>query len=126
MQAPTLDATATAIASAPRRAILERLAAAGSASVTELADLLGVSVPATLKHVDHLVRGGVITRSKTGRVVTVALVPGSLDELVAWATRTRLFWSNHLDRYAAHLAATTADDDNDDDNDDNDNDKERA
>lgn len=98
----TLDAAASAIASAPRRALVERLAV-GPAPVTELADLLGISVPAALKHVDRLVAGGLARRTKTGRVVTVTLVAGSLDGLVEWATRTQLFWSNHLDRYASHL-----------------------
>lgn len=102
----TLDAAAAAIASAPRRLIVERLAA-GPASITDLADLVGVSVPAALKHVDRLVDGGLVTRVKHGRVVTVSLVPGSLDALVEWATRTRLFWTNHLDRYAAHLSTTS-------------------
>lgn len=102
MRAPGLDAVANAIASEPRRRLVDRLAS-GPATITELADLLGVSVPAALKHVDRLVEGGLAARTKTGRVVTVTLVPGSLDALVEWATRTRLFWGNHLDRYATHL-----------------------
>lgn len=101
----TLDAAATAIASTPRRALVERLTA-GPAPVTELAELLGISVPATLKHVDRLVAGGIARRAKTGRVVTVTLVPGSLDALVEWATRTHLFWTNQLDRYGSHLSDT--------------------
>lgn len=103
MPAISLGATAAAIASEPRRRIVERLAT-GPASVTDLADHLDVSVPAVLKHVDRLVEGGLVTRRKNGRVVTVALIPGSLEALVEWASRTRLFWSNHLDRYAAHLS----------------------
>lgn len=105
MPALPLDAAARAIASAPRRTIVDWLAL-GPAPVSELAGLLEISVPATLKHVDRLVEGGIATRTKTGRVVTVTLVPGSLDALVEWATRTRLFWSNHLDRYASHLRDT--------------------
>lgn len=100
----TLDVAAAAIASAPRRAIVERLTE-GPAGVTELAELLGISVPAALKHVDRLVDGGITRRRKTGRVVVVTLVPGSLDALVEWATRTRLFWTHHLDRYATYLGA---------------------
>jgi len=99
-----LDTAAAAIASEPRRRMIERLVD-DSASVTELADLLGISVPAALKHVDRLVDGGLVRRVKRGRVVTVTLVPGSLDGLVEWATRTRLFWTNHLAAYAAHLGA---------------------
>lgn len=109
MRGLSLDAAATAIASQPRRRVVERLAEA-PATVTELAALLGVSVPAALKHVDRLVEGGIATRTKTGRVVTVTLVTGSLDGLVEWATRTRLFWGNHLERYAAHLSTPTHED----------------
>lgn len=104
-----LDAVASAIASQPRRRVVERLAR-GPATVTDLADLLEVSVPAALKHVDRLVDGGIVTRVKNGRVVTVTLVRGSLDPLVEWAARTRLFWGNHLDRYAAHLSGEADDD----------------
>jgi len=107
MSPSTLDAAASAIASEPRRRVLERLAQ-GDATVTDLAGLLEVSVPATLKHVDRLSAGGLIRRQKVGRVVTVSLVPGGLDGLVEWAGRTRLFWDNHLDRYASHLGAPAA------------------
>lgn len=109
MPSNTLDAVATAIASEPRRRLVERLAN-GPATVTELAALLEVSVPAVLKHVDRLIEGGIAARAKNGRVVTVSLVPGSLEELVEWATRTRLFWGNHLDRYAAHLGGAPPED----------------
>lgn len=106
MTATALDSAAQAIASAPRRRLLERLES-GPATITELAALLDVSVPATLKHVDRLVAGGLATRRKSGRVVTVTLVPGSLDPLLEWARRTRLLWSNHLGRFAAHLGGGT-------------------
>jgi DNA-binding transcriptional ArsR family regulator len=109
MVTSSLDAAAAAIASEPRRRIVERLAT-GPASVTDLAAHLGVSLPAVLKHVERLVDGGLVTRRKDGRVVTVRLVPGSLEDLGEWATRTRLFWTNHLDRYTAHLRSDSAPD----------------
>lgn len=105
MPSATLDTAAAAIASGPRRAILERLAG-GPATISELAAELAVTVPGALKHVDRLAAAGIVTRSKHGRVVTVTLVPGSLDALAEWATRTRLFWANHLDRYVAHLGGS--------------------
>lgn len=104
---PDIDAAATAIAHASRRTVVERLVT-GPATVSELAALLEVSLPATLKHLDRLEEGGVVQRSKHGRVVTVTLVPGALEPLGEWAARTRLFWSHHLDRYAAHLGAESS------------------
>lgn len=98
-----LDATATAIASAPRRAIIERLAL-GPASMSELATELSVTLPAVDKHLGVLLDGGLVTKSKRGRSTTVRLNPGSLQELATWAMSTRLMWTNLLDRFEEHLS----------------------
>ena len=101
-----VDAVAGAIASEPRRRVVERLAD-GPATVSALAELLQVSVPAVMRHLDRLEEGGLVRRTKSGRVVTVELVPGSLDPLVTWAMQHRLFWGNQLDRMVHHLTAET-------------------
>jgi DNA-binding transcriptional ArsR family regulator len=98
-----LDAVATAVASAPRRSIVERLAE-GDASMSDLARRLGVTLPAVDKHLHVLVDAGVVTKQKNGRTTTLQLVPGSLEELGAWAMSTRLMWSNALDRLEQHLS----------------------
>lgn len=103
LQDRVLDAALSAIANPARRRIVERTAGR-PATVGELAELLGIGVPATLKHVGLLVDAGLVTRTKTGRTVVVRSVPGSLAPLADWAMRTRLFWTHHLDRLAAHLA----------------------
>jgi DNA-binding transcriptional ArsR family regulator len=99
-----LDTVATAIASQPRRAIIECLAE-GEASMSRLATHLDLSLPAVDKHVRVLTGAGVVTKSKTGRTTSVRLVPGSLEDLATWAMSTRLMWSNALDRLEQHLAA---------------------
>jgi DNA-binding transcriptional ArsR family regulator len=99
-----LDEVAAAVASAPRRSILERLAE-GHASMSDLADHLAVTLPAVDKHLRVLLEAGVVAKEKHGRTTSVTLVPGSLEELGTWATRTRLMWSNALDRLEASLAA---------------------
>jgi DNA-binding transcriptional ArsR family regulator len=98
----SLDAVANAVASGPRRSIIERLAE-GDASMSELADRLEVTLPAVDKHLRVLVEAGVVTKGKAGRTTSVRLVPGSLEELATWAMRTRLMWSNALDRLEQHL-----------------------
>ncbi len=97
-----VDAAAHAIASAPRRAIVDRLTA-GPASMSELADTLGVTLPAVDKHLKALVAGGLVTKGKRGRTTVVELRPGGLDELATWAMSTRLMWSSLLGRFEQHL-----------------------
>ncbi len=101
----SLDDAAAAIASAPRRALIDRLAR-GSASMTELAAELELSLPAIDKHLRRLERAGIVVKTKNGRTTRVSLQPGSLMALAIWAMRTRLMWSNTLDRFAAHLDDT--------------------
>ena len=98
-----LDAVATAVASSPRRSIIERLAE-GEASMSDLAERLGVTLPAVDKHLRVLLDAGVVSKAKTGRTTSVRLVPGSLEELATWAMSTRLMWSHALDRLERHLA----------------------
>ena len=98
-----LDDLATAVASAPRRAIIERLAV-GETSMSVLADHLAVTLPAVDKHLRVLLDAGVVRKEKTGRTTSVRLVPGSLEELGTWAMGTRLMWGHALDRLEQHLS----------------------
>jgi DNA-binding transcriptional ArsR family regulator len=98
-----VDDVATAVASAPRRAIIERLAE-GETSMSVLADHLAVTLPAVDKHLRVLLDAGVVRKEKTGRTTSVRLVPGSLEELGTWAMRTRLMWGHALDRLEQHLS----------------------
>jgi len=97
-----LDDVAHAVASAPRRSMIERLAE-GQASMSDLAGHLSVTLPAVDKHLRVLLEAGVVTKEKHGRTTSVRLVPGSLEELGTWATSTRLMWSNALERLEASL-----------------------
>jgi DNA-binding transcriptional ArsR family regulator len=106
-----LDAVATAIASAPRRSIVERLTE-GEASMSDLANRLGVTLPAVDKHLRVLVAAGVVTKGKSGRTTSVRLVPGSLEELATWAMSRRLMWNHALDRLERHLSAEPMDEEN--------------
>src|SRR4051812_15802982 len=96
-----LDAVASAVASGPRRSIIERLAES-EASMTDLADTLGVTLPAVDKHLHVLLDAGVVTKQKAGRTTSVRLVPGGLEGLATWAVGTRLMWSPALDRLGQH------------------------
>src|SRR6204780_3857159 len=97
-----LDGTFAALGDPTRRAILGRLARRASASVSELAEPFAIKLPAILKHLGVLDDPGLITRSKSGRVVTVRLRPGSMREAMTWLRRHELFWSARLDKLTAY------------------------
>ena len=67
-QDATLDRTFAALADPTRRALLARLQARDTLSVSELAQPFAMSLPAVMKHLDVLTDAGLIAREKTGRV----------------------------------------------------------
>lgn len=82
-----LDRTFAALGDPTRRAILDRLSRRASATVSELAEPFAIKLPAVMKHLGVLDAAGLITRSKSGRVVTVRLRPGALRDATAWLRR---------------------------------------
>jgi DNA-binding transcriptional ArsR family regulator len=98
---PQLDRTFAALCDPTRRAILARLEREDSASVSELAQPFAIKLPAVMKHLDVLDEAGLITRSKTGRTVTVRLAPEPMREALDWLRRYERFWSGGLDRLTA-------------------------
>lgn len=99
----TLDRTFAALADPTRRALLARLGAEDSISVSELAKPFSVSLPAIMKHLDVLSDAGLVTRSKTGRTVTCRLNAGPMEQAMDWLHRYQRFWSATLDRLAAFV-----------------------
>jgi DNA-binding transcriptional ArsR family regulator len=97
-----LDQTFAALVDPTRRAILARLEREESASVSELARPFAIKLPAVMKHLDVLDEAGLITRSKSGRTVTVRLSPEPIKEAMEWLHRYERFWSVRLDRLAAY------------------------
>ena len=102
-QAAALDRTFAALADPTRRALLAQLDDHESRSVSELARPFPVSLPAIMKHLDVLSDAGLITRSKTGRTVTVQLSAGPMEEAMTWLERYAKYWNEQLDRLAAYV-----------------------
>ncbi len=98
----TLDQTFSALGHPTRRAILDRLSVEPGLSVSDLAAPLSMKLPAMMKHLDVLSDAGLITRSKRGRVVSVALAPEPMAEAMRWLEQHEKFWSAGLDRLAAY------------------------
>jgi DNA-binding transcriptional ArsR family regulator len=102
-QDAALDRTFAALADPTRRALLARLNSGMSASVSELARPLPMSLPAVMKHLDVLSDAGLIRRTKTGRIVACELTPEPMENAMNWLNRYLRFWSEQLDRLAAFV-----------------------
>lgn len=98
-----MDRTFSALADPTRRNLLLRLKEEPGLSVSELARPLSLKLPGMMKHLDVLSDAGLITRSKTGRTVSVHLSPGPMQEAMAWLQRYERFWTASLDRLVAFV-----------------------
>lgn len=94
-----------ALAEPTRRAMVERLSA-GSASVSELAAPVAMSMPAVLQHLKVLEDGGLVRSTKTGRVRTYRLEPTALRPVEQWINDRQRSWDRRLDRLGQLLAET--------------------
>jgi DNA-binding transcriptional ArsR family regulator len=98
-----LDRTFAALADPTRRALLARLDAEESLSISELARPFSVSLPAIMKHLDVLSDAGLIVRNKTGRTVACQLTAAPMEQAMNWLARYERYWTEQLDRLAAFL-----------------------
>ncbi len=97
-----LDRTFAALSDPTRREILERLAR-GPATISELAQPSGMSMPGLLKHVRVLEQAHLVTTEKQGRVRQCRLGPGQLDDAAQWIEAYRRRWEGRLDRLGGYL-----------------------
>jgi DNA-binding transcriptional ArsR family regulator len=103
-----LDRTFMALVDPTRRAILAQLERRDGASISELAQPFAIRLPAVMKHLDVLANAGLITRSKSGRTVTVRLRPQPMREAMEWLRRYERFWPSRIDRLAAYAESKEA------------------
>ena len=103
-----LDRTFAALVDPTRRAILAQLEREDGASISELAEPFAIKLPAVMKHLDVLDDAGLVTRSKSGRTVTVRLRPQPMREAMEWLRRYERFWSGRLDRLTAYAESVEA------------------
>jgi len=96
-----MDRTFSALADPTRRAVLLRLKEKPGLSVSELARTLSLKLPGMMKHLDVLSDAGLITRVKTGRVVSVKLSAGPMREAMQWLQRYERLWTVSMDRLVA-------------------------
>lgn len=90
------DASFAALSDVTRRGVLEQLARS-DASITDLAESFDMTLTGMKKHVDVLVRAGLVTTEKVGRVRTCRLGVSRLEEELAWIERYRQLWAARFD-----------------------------
>ncbi|HLY39745.1 MAG TPA: metalloregulator ArsR/SmtB family transcription factor [Terracidiphilus sp.] len=98
-----IDRLFHALGDPTRRAILDRLAA-GPASVSRLAEPLGVTLTAVAQHLQILEEVGLAHTEKLGRVRTCRIEPAGFHALEQWIKDHRTAWERQLDRLGQFLA----------------------
>jgi DNA-binding transcriptional ArsR family regulator len=87
----------------PARRTIGRRLSQGETSVSDLAELVDISLPAVSRHLRILHEAGLIDRVKRGRVTWCRLRPEALLDARSWLDDTRRHWDQRLDRLQAML-----------------------
>lgn len=104
-QTQRLDRLFAALGNRHRREMVELLSLQPY-SISRLADLRGLSLPAMNKHVRVLAEAGIVRRRKFGRTTFLALDRASLLSLQDWLGRYHAYWGTEretLENYEAFL-----------------------
>jgi DNA-binding transcriptional ArsR family regulator len=97
-----LDRVFFALSDPVRRAILARLDE-GPLLVSELAAPFAISLQAVSRHIQVLVRAGLIQQERTGRVARCSLDAGPVFAAAVWINRYSKYWQQQFDALAAAL-----------------------
>jgi DNA-binding transcriptional ArsR family regulator len=101
--AARLDEVFFALSDPVRRRILERLD--GEALlVSELAMPFQISLQAVSRHIQILVRAGLVQQERSGRISKCSLDAQPLAEAALWLNRYSKYWQQQFDVLAATLA----------------------
>jgi DNA-binding transcriptional ArsR family regulator len=100
--AAALDRVFAALADPVRRAILSRLDDE-ELLVSELAVPFDISLQAVSRHIQVLVRAGLVKQERTGRVSCCRLDAGPILQAAVWLNRYSRHWQAQFDRLATGL-----------------------
>jgi DNA-binding transcriptional ArsR family regulator len=98
----TLDRVFAALADPVRRAILRRLDGR-ELLVSELAEPFAISLQAVSRHIQVLVRAGLVTQERTGRISRCRLDAGPIYQAAVWVNHYSKYWQVQFDTLAAWL-----------------------
>jgi DNA-binding transcriptional ArsR family regulator len=103
-EADDLGPVFEALANEHRREII-RLLALQPRSISQLAHIRGLSLPAIHKHVIALEDAGMVRRRKLGRTTFLALERGPLLRLQAWTDQFHPWWGTEAETLENHATA---------------------
>ena len=97
-----LDRVFFALSDPVRRQILERLDG-HALLVSELAAPFAISLQAVSRHIQVLVRAGLVRQERTGRISRCSLDAGPAYAAAVWLNRYAKYWQQQFDLLAATL-----------------------
>jgi len=97
-----LDRVFFALSDPVRRAILQRLDD-GTLLVSELAAPFDITLQAVSRHIQVLVRAGLVRQERTGRISRCSLDAGPIFAASVWINRDSKYWQAQFDLLAAAL-----------------------
>jgi DNA-binding transcriptional ArsR family regulator len=97
-----MDRVFFALSDPVRRKILERLDEEPQL-VSELAAPFDITLQAVSRHIQVLVRAGLIVQERTGRISRCSLVAGPIFTVAVWINRYSKYWQEQFDMLAAAL-----------------------
>jgi len=99
-----LDRVFFALSDPVRRAILDELDK-GPRLVSELAAPFDISLQAVSRHIQVLVRAGLVQQERTGRIARCSLDVGPMFRAAVWINRYTKYWEAQFETLAAWLDA---------------------
>jgi len=99
-----LDRVFFALSDPIRRAILNELDK-GPRLVSELAAPFDISLQAVSRHIQVLVRAGLVQQERTGRIARCSLDVGPMFAAAVWMNRYTKYWQAQFETLAAWLEA---------------------
>lgn len=91
-----VDRIFAALGDAGRRALVEAVAARGSATATELARELPVTRQAVAKQLGALAEAGLVRPTRSGRETRYEVTPAPLEDAVEWMVSVGSAWDERL------------------------------
>lgn len=97
-----LDLVFFALSDPVRRRLLQRLDG-GALLVSELAQPFDISLQAVSRHIQVLVRAGLVSQARSGRISRCSLDAAPLADAAAWLNQYAKYWQQSFETLAKHL-----------------------
>ena len=97
-----LDAVFSALSDPVRRSILEMIAER-ELLVSEIASAFDISLQAVSRHIQVLVRAGLVQQQRSGRISRCRIETGPLYDAAVWLNRYTQYWQDQFDLLATLL-----------------------